>query len=174
MLSPCSDSALDWDGLKGACVDDPQLPRSRFILDHHLNSPSYCPRHSTLTLFRLSFSLSSSQGQRPPLPSRSAPSFSPLAPIPRPAMVDTDKTSDTRDQSDSTTSTAPTSVTSDKPSTSHSRESTSNYASSSSGVSRGRARTRAELNPLSSANLEKRYVSSTRQPSLRPLSSIFR
>lgn len=74
-------------------------------------------------------------------------------------MTDTDKTGDTKELSADSASTAPTSVTStsEKQSTGRSRESTSNYASSSSGASRGRPRTRSELsNPLSKANLEKR------------------
>lgn len=74
-------------------------------------------------------------------------------------MTDTDKTTDTKELSVDSASTAPTSVTStsEKQSTGRSRESTSNYASSSSGASRGRPRTRSELsNPLSKANLEKR------------------
>ncbi|KAG9047535.1 hypothetical protein FS837_002059 [Tulasnella sp. UAMH 9824] len=74
-------------------------------------------------------------------------------------MTDTDKTADTKELSVDSASTAPTSVTSTsgKQSTDRSRESTSNYASSSSGASRGRPRTRSELsNPLSKANLEKR------------------
>ncbi|KAG8889605.1 hypothetical protein FRB98_003667 [Tulasnella sp. 332] len=79
-------------------------------------------------------------------------------------MVDTANTADStgatediKDHSDTTGSTAPTSVSSDKQSSTRSRESTSNYASSSSEASRGRPRTRSELsNPLSSSNLEKR------------------
>ncbi|KAG8907676.1 hypothetical protein FRB99_002754 [Tulasnella sp. 403] len=74
-------------------------------------------------------------------------------------MADTDRTADTKDHSESTNSTAPTSVTSEKQSTGRSRESTSNYASSSSGASRGRPRTRSDLsNPLSAANLEKSLI----------------
>ena len=71
-------------------------------------------------------------------------------------MLDSDKTSDTKEHSGSN-STAPTSVTSEKDSSSRSRESTSNYASSSSGPSRGRPRDRPDIaNPLSAANLAKR------------------